>query len=164
MGKYDKVIVGLPKLSWASGSPHENIEYWEKVQLVKGEFKGGSAVLTKTYFKLRHERDAADEKVKALNLRLTALVGRIEELYEAEGIKNMTLLEGTLRLDPKPHAVVEKPEEFHQWCLDNGYAPQMNLAWQTTNSLVKERLLSGEPDPPGIKVFVKTTPAFTKPK
>ena len=164
MGKYDKVIVGLPKLPWASGSPHANEKYWEKVQIAKGEFKGGSTNLTKSYFEIRRERDVAEERLKALNLRLTALVWRIEELYEAEGIQSLKLTGGALRLDPVPFAVVEKPEDFHQWCLDNGYGPQMNLIWQTTNSLMKERLLSGEPDLPGVKAFVKTTPTFTKPK
>ena len=164
MGKYDHVIKDLPKLPWASGSPHENVEYWEKVDVAKAEFKGGSTDLTKTYFGLRRERDAADGVLKALNLRLTALVQRIEQVYEAEGVKSMKLAGGTLRLDPTPYAVVEDQEAYHQWCLDNGYEAKMNLGWMTTNSITKERLLSGEPNPPGVKVFVKTAPAFTKPQ
>ena len=49
-------------------------------------------------------------------------------------------------------------EAFRLWCdADPDLRRKMTLPWQTTNSLTKQLLLDGQPEPPGVTIWAKTT-------
>lgn len=66
---------------------------------------------------------------------------------------------GTHRDDHHPSAgddALLYGEDEHIFKPGGGLANKMALAWGTTNALTKERLLAGEPEPPGVSVWAKT--------
>jgi len=71
---------------------------------------------------------------------------------------------GVIRTDYLPHTYILDKPAYHQWCIDNGFLDQMQLSWQTTNSTMKEKLLSGEELPDCVEVYNKPTPVFTREK
>ena len=167
VGKFDSITPGLPVL------PPEirynavgGAAYQAKVDEAKGEFQDRKpSVLLTQYGDLRAQAEVKEREAKDLWLRVEAAAQLITEAYEAEGIPTMTVRGvGTMRTDHVPYAHVEDRGAFHEWALDHGYGPQMSLPWMTTNSIVKEMLLGGEDAPPGVTVYVKPTPVFTRDK
>lgn len=110
----------------------------------------------RSYRALRLHRDMLDKIDKLVGLHIEALEQILSERYEAAGIDSVKLVEGgSLGVTPDPVSKVTKPEEFREWCKEEELMGSFKLPWQTMNSLVKERLLAGEPEPPGVSVFMK---------
>lgn len=169
MGKYDGVVQGLeklpPEVRYASMG---GVKYHEKVEAAKlaDEFQDHTpTVLLTLYADLRRQAEEKEEEVKALNVRVEAAAQLLVEAYEMNSIDSLNVKKvGTLRTDYVPHTHVTDKAAFHQWCIDNGFEPQMSLPWQTVNSVMKEKLLSGEEVPECVSVYVKPTPVFTRDK
>lgn len=49
--------------------------------------------------------------------------------------------------------IITGKEAHRRWCVANGYDREMTLPWGTSNSLMKEALLSGQPLPAGVRPF-----------
>ncbi len=156
MGKWDKVNATLQPL------PDEfkqgGVEYYKKVHALAATIETREpSELIRIWKTLKAEEQRLDAEAKAARLKMRAHEALIEKIYDDQGITSMKLAEGgSLRIEPGPHAVIEDKEAFHEWCMEEGLQGSMNLLWQTTNSLVKDRLESGEPLPPGVKAFVKS--------
>lgn len=56
----------------------------------------------------------------------------------------------------EPTGKVIDKEAFRQWCIANGLETSLQLWPSTTNSIVKDRCVSGKPAPDGVKVFALT--------
>ena len=164
MGKYDAIVLGLEKLPPEIREGGANYQYAvDQEKLNYGDHT--PSVLIVQYADLRAQAEEKDREAKALRLRVEAISQLLMEVYEAEGITSMKVQGvGTMRTDFPPYSHVVDKETYRQWCLDNGFGPQMSLPWQTTNSVVKERLLTGQDIPPGVDVYVKPTPTFTREK
>ena len=154
--KYASILAKLPRFMG------EEPEYRKKVEAVadamKAEpgFEPHAAALARTYVAFRAEKDAANDVLSEINLRIAALEALLTTQYEVEGIPSSKLLTGeSVAIQPEPYPVVEDRDVYHQWCLDHGYASAMALPWMTTNAITKERLLNGEPEPAGIKCYVR---------
>lgn len=166
MGKYDSVIAKLERL------PAEYREggaaYQERINQAKTqeEFPDRSASgLMIKYADCRRVIDDLEEKLSEAKVLVEAASQLLVEVYEGEGLQSQRIGGvGTVRVEYKPHASVVNKEEFHEWCLANGFGPQMHLMWQTTNSIAKEKILNAEEPPPGVKVFNKPTPVLTREK
>jgi hypothetical protein len=157
VGKYDHVIKNLPKL------PPEPGPKQDRIDAAKAEFAGMSVKeLTQAYLNLRDEADELNARVEKLDERVQATEQLIVEVYEAEGIHSLKMFGGAaVRTDPIPYASVADKQTYRQWCIQQGLEDQMVLPWPTTTSIVKERLLNGDPEPPGVTVFCKTTVVAT---
>lgn len=166
MGKYDAVISKLERL------PAEYREggaaYQERINQAKTAeaFPDRTATgLMIKYAECRKKVDDLEDQLSAANLMVEAAAQLLVEVYEGEGLQSQRIGGvGTVRVEYKPHASVTNKEEFHAWCLENGFGPQMHLMWQTTNSIAKEKILNAEEPPPGVKVFNKPTPVLTREK
>ena len=80
-------------------------------------------------------------------------------------MENLKLSSGhSVRTQVEPNAVVRDKSVYRQWCVDNGFGELMVLPWQTTNSITKERLEDGNPEPEGIEVFSRTKVVLTSPR
>jgi len=164
MGKWDAVNQKLSKLppEFREGG----LEYYQRVVLTSQEVKTRDvAELVRAWKTFKAEEKQLEVQAKAIRLRLRAYELLIEKTYEGSGITTLKLEDvGSLRVEPSPHAVVTDKETFHNWCIEEGLQASMNLLWQTTNSLIKERLEAGEPFHdtetgeiiPGVKAFVRT--------
>lgn len=166
-GKYDSVLPGLPKL------PPADLTYQEKVQQFKDGVGTRDAVLIAgDYVTLRAKEAELKAELSKIHLAMEALEQLLTESQEIQaagwgdyGVKENALrlpTGETIRVQPEPYAYVKDKEAFRQWAIANGYERQMTLPWQTTNTLVKERLLQGEPEPDGCEAFCKTKIVLVK--
>jgi len=156
-GKYDKVLRDLQKLPPDLG---EDASYQIRINLAKAEVvaKHGQSPVTlaREWKRLRAVEDRVEAMAKKVRFRLRVYEQLIEETFEAQGISKFDFTEGgSVGYHPEPYSYVEDKDVFRQWCVDEGLLSSMSLAWQTTNSLTKERLLAGEAPPPGVKVYAK---------
>lgn len=155
-GKYAQVVARLQRLS-------EEPTYQAKVNAVKAaivaeeEYKPHASHLAQRYADKRIEKEAIEEVLSQCQLELTAIEQLMIDQYEVEGTSSLRLEDGpSIGVQPEPYAQVADRERYYKWCIDEGLGPQMQLPWQTTNSLTKERLLNGEEPPPGVTAFVRT--------
>lgn len=56
----------------------------------------------------------------------------------------------------EPYAQIMDKELFRQHCVAEGLEQSMHLPWNTANSMTKELLLKGEPEPPGVSIYAVT--------
>lgn len=159
MGKYTSVLRGLPKYSGEDASFNEKVA---AKRIAIGVVSASQAA--DGYTKARLAKDKADEEVSKANVEVAAWESIMQEVFEMEGITSLKLATGeTVSTYPEPYAQVSDPQAFRNWCMDQeGLGDRMQLAWATTNSIAKERLLAGEEPPPGITVFVKTKSRLNK--
>jgi aconitase B len=153
-GKYAGVIDKLPRV--LSTTP----DYQQRVNAVKAEllpvYQHASA-WARQYAELRASKKEAEEVVSGINLQIEAVSQLLIDQYEAEGFTKLTLADGSsVRVQIEPYAQVKDKEAFRLWCIANGYERSMALPWQSTNSIVKEALLAGNPEPTGVEAVAHT--------
>ena len=159
MGKYSTVASKLPPLQ------SDEQTYQENVEAIKQEISSAtqSTNFLHVYAEYRNARDAVREKLSAANLNLEAISQLLIEQFEVEGIESKRLDTGeSLGFHPEPYPGINDPEEFRLWCLEQGLERSMKLPWQSTSAIVKERLLSGEAEPPGITTYAKSKLVFRR--
>lgn len=154
-GKYSAITPNLPRLD------EEKPERQEKLNRIKAELtKNGSlsaATIAKLYAISREDMDRLNEEKSVIQLQLDAIEQLLKDRYEEEGLDMVRLDSGaSVSVQNEPYAVVKDREAFRLWCLANGYEREMTLHPGTTNSIVKELLLAGEPPPPGVAAFSRT--------
>jgi hypothetical protein len=155
-GKYANVTPHLPKLV----EPRS-----ERVEKVREQYRDQSAVnLARIYADLRRAHDEIADTLSSINERIEAVSSLIVTAYEQEGVSSLRIAETgqTVSVQSEPIAAfegttpeerVEAKERFRLWCLANGFERQMALHPSTTQALVKQLLLDGQPEPDGIKAF-----------
>lgn len=157
-GKYEKVLERLPKFK-------EEAKLQDKIQETKrfilSKIPRHASALAAHYVQVRLLKKALDEKRKKLNIEEAAIIQLMDEQFDAEGTTSLTLSSGAnVRLQYEPYATVKDRELFRLWCIENGLERSLMLPWSTTNSTVKELLLAGEPEPPGIATYNKVKGVF----
>jgi hypothetical protein len=148
--KYAKVFSRLEKLP-------EDPTYRDQIQALKQSISNRNPpALARTYASLRDKKTRIEEELKGVNLQIEAVSQLLVVAYETDSLVTLKLTSGrSVRVQPEPYAQVEDKEKFRLWCIENKLEKEMHLAWQSTNSLTKERLLEGQPEPDGIKAFIK---------
>lgn len=140
MGKYTKVLEGVPKL------PRERSEYQLKIDEAKVELnEKKTSEIAQVYVNRRREMDALEEKEKALNIKIEAAEQLLLDRFDAEDIQSIKLDDGAMvsgQVEPYP-GTTDK-EAFRLWCIEQHLEKSMHLHPSTLTSLVKERLLSGD--------------------
>lgn len=155
-GKYDRVVRSLSQLASEESGYQEKVDETKKAIRAHENFKPHASHLASLYVDAREQKAALEEEMYQVNLLLTALEQMTVEQYEVEGTNSIRLDSGaSVSVQMEPYAQVQDREVFRQWCVAQGLENLMSIPWQTTNSLTKERLLNGEPEPPGVKAFAK---------
>ena len=152
MGKYSSIASRFaPKPE--SGS------FQECVDEAKKNIQATSQVdLANQLLAVRAEKHEAKEILAAITVRLVALEQYLVDAFEHAGVTGIKLDTGeSISTQIKPWTRVEDKRAFRQWCVENGYEDALALPWQTTNSLVSDRLVEGLPEPDGIETFKQTT-------
>jgi len=157
-GKYAKVTQKLTRVFDVEPDYQEKVDACKR-ELAEGVgFEMSSAWLAQEYAATRDEKDAAEKVLSDVNLHLEALKQMIVERFDADGIDKLRTTDGqTVTVGVEPHAVIADPETFKEWCRrDPDLRNKMVLPFPTTNALVKERLLAGQPEPPGITTWARS--------
>tara|TARA_R110000824_G_scaffold46873_3_gene134246 strand:+ start:373 stop:843 length:471 start_codon:yes stop_codon:yes gene_type:complete len=114
---------------------------------------------------LRKQKSEVEASLSEVNLTLEAHIQMLINIYDEAGVENLKLASGhAIRTQVEPNAVVKDKEAYRHWCLSHGYEELMALPWQTTNSLTKDRLQEGEPEPDGVEIFARTKVVLTSPR
>jgi hypothetical protein len=66
-----------------------------------------------------------------------------------------------IRLQGVPFPLPSDKAKFREWCFANGYRDKMVLPDKELSDLSKTRLLNGQPQPDGVKAYVRTTIVYT---
>lgn len=149
--------------------PPEDAARQDRVNIRKSEILRESVVeltasqLARRYAQLRASEEVIEKQLKDVKFELEAITQLLISRYEEEGTSSVRLDDGTavsVIIEPKAN-VVDK-EAFRLWCLEQGLERSLQLPWSTTNALTKERLQNGEPEPDGVKAFMKFTPRLMK--
>jgi len=154
MGKYTSVAAGL--------TPRPEETAWQaEVTAIKRtvlDAEPSEADLAKDLLALRAEKDRVKDALSAINLRVGAYEQLICDQFESAGITQLRLESGdTISTQIKPYARISDRNLFRQWCVANGLSDALQLPWQTTNSLVADRLVEGLDEPDGIDCYKQTT-------
>ena len=154
-GKYAEVTAGLAPRPTAGGAYQDDVDR-EKRTII--DLSLSESDLAKHLIAIREERDQAKSALAEITVRLTGCEQLIADAFEASGITSMRLDTGdTVGTQVKPYARVADRGLFRQWCVEAGFEDALALPWQTTNQLVAERLLDGQPEPDGIETYKQTT-------
>ncbi len=150
MGKYDAVMKNLHKMEKPRNERHEEI----RASLPDTK----PATLAFHWATARKEKKEQEIVLKAIEDRLFVYASLLENTYEDEGISSLKVLETgeSVSVGFEPYAQVEDRDAFRQWCIEVGMEDQMTLPWQTTNTILKEHLLAGKAEPPGLKAWIRT--------
>lgn len=130
------------------------------------------------YALLREVKALISEWLSDANLLIEAVEGLMTEQMEVEGVASQRLVDGgSVSMSYEPYASVKDKELYRRWCATptdrcyvcgvgaeehgNGhdFTPgaglerSMHLWPSTTTALVKERLLDGQPEPPGVEAY-----------
>jgi len=104
------------------------------------------------YALVRHVRERMGTMDSLLSVTEEAMKVLMVEQMEIEGTSSIRLADGQLiSTYPEPYAKVVDKDLFREWCIQEGLMRQLALPWATTNSLLKQRLIAGEPEPPGVE-------------
>lgn len=158
-GIYDAVLPGLPERE--PEDPARQV----KVSMAKEEIKNRDPeAMAEQYVNLRKKADDLEDQLSVLNLLMEAYEQLLTASQKAKqpawgrygaNPNALRLPDGNaVRIQPEPYANVKDKELFRQWCIRNGYENQLQLLWQTTNSITKERLIAGDPEPDGVQATV----------
>lgn len=157
-GKYTEVVKTLPKLPASDAGFQEKVVARKRELIENDPLKMRSAAaLASEYRRLRDAKDEVEKVESRLNLEIEAISQLLVEQYEADGTSSIALATGgSVSTQLEPYAQVTDRDVVREWAVKEGLERQLALPWQTANALVKDRLLKGEPEPPGMKAYVRT--------
>lgn len=116
-----------------------------------------ASTLTRAYVDVRLTLDALKGLQSSAQLLLDAFEELMVEQMEVEGVASQRLDSGaSVSTYQEPYPQVQDKEAYRQWCVKHGFEKDMHLWPSKTASLVKEMLLAGEPEPPGVTAYAKT--------
>lgn len=108
-------------------------------------------------------KDGLEALLYECNLKIEAVTQLIfkseddgEPGWGAYGAKAnaVRLQDGTsVSVQEEPRCKVEDKEKFRQWCIQNGLENALQLWPSTMESLTRERLLKGQPEPDGVTAY-----------
>ena len=130
--------------------------YWDDVKShILKPTSGLSLEETNTLI-ARLGKEGIEDLLSECNLRITAVEQMLVDAYETEGVTSLKLEEGgSLAVQVEPYAQVQDRDVYRRWCVEQGLENLMTVPWATTSKLTKDRLLNGEPEPPGVKAYAK---------
>lgn len=165
-GKYATIVPKLPKYvdpdQTRAKRVQTTIDSIRSTATERGETIN-TGHLAACYAELRKEKDALKEKLSSIELEIEAFSKMLEDAYEADGITSQRLLDGgSVSVEYQPYGSIVDPLAFRSWCIKNGYETEMRLMPATVQSIIKERLVNGEPEPDGTKSFVMAKLVYRK--
>lgn len=108
------------------------------------------------YVKARRAKDALDVQVSLLETQIAAYTYLFVQRMEEDDVTALPFTDGVqLGSSVEPYPNVKDRAALYGWIKETGQEDLLTLNYQTLASITKQRLLEGEPIPPGIEVFMK---------
>jgi hypothetical protein len=168
--KYAAVFPKLKEMPVQDTSRQAQVDV-VKTAITKDGIPDGMQLAQRFAF-LRGEKQKIELQLKDIDLALEAFFQMLVEssrsddpAWGAYGVPKNTIRLASgekIAVQPEPKAVLEDPEANRHWAMENGYERLLRINWSTLNAMVKERLLKGDKEPPGVGVYVYYKPVFTK--
>lgn len=157
-GKYAHVINALPRLLGAEPAYQQKVEAVKEAMKKEPGFLHRASDLVHKYVMLRIEKEQIEAASYDVNLRTEAVKQLMAEQFEVESVSTMKTSEGiSVSTHLEPYARVENAALLQEWALaDPDLRRKLALPWMTVNGITKERLLAGEPEPPGVSIYAIT--------
>ena len=162
MGKYTKLRGVVPAFV-------EESSYQEKVNAEKQEILGvteggeGANVnrLAAFFASNKAAKDALEEQVSVINVRLEALSQLLCESLEEQSMEKVTLSSGaTGYIQDTPYPSVKDRVALYEWGEKEfgkkAWREMLTMNYNTLKAITSERLVGGKPAPAGVEVFLKT--------
>ena len=160
-GKYEHITPNLPK--FIEPEKHREKVEEKKTELLNGRVGVPARELATLFVGLRTKKDETEAQLKQDNLMLEAARDLLCEAMDDDNTTSLGLTGiGTIRVQREPYAEVKDKAQFRKWCVRNGLEESLMLPWQSTNSITKERLLAGKPEPDGVEAFQKDKVVLTR--
>jgi hypothetical protein len=124
----------------------------------------GAIGLAARFAAARVKKEEIERELKDVVLELSALSELMDDQFENEGVRTVSLIDGAaVRRQPEPYATVIDQPALLQWALnDDDLRNSLTIHWQKLNSLTKQLLMAGLPEPPGVKAWSKSKFFYTK--
>jgi hypothetical protein len=156
-GKYQKLRGAIAKFEL-------DTSYQSRVEEFKTNFLGTNpehanvAYLANAFASYKADKDALEDKVKSCNLALEALSQCIVSALEAESSQKIELSTGALvYLKDTPYASVADKDVFYAWIRKQKMESMLTINSRTLTGMTGEMLVKGQPPPPGVAVYLKTS-------
>ena len=152
MGKWDKVVAKLPPKPSDDPNRQYQVEQ-EKAKILESLGTGNIEQLVKLYISLRKQRDFFKTKLEPINLGLEALEQMLDEAFAGANVTSVHTNEGNVNVRREPVVSVVDKDGVRLWAIENGFERELTILWQTLNSVMKERMLTGFDVPECVKMY-----------
>ncbi len=136
-----------------------------------GRRKLNGQALAELYIVARADVETVAEAASRANLEMEAVSQLLIASQEAgdkdwgafgASDRGLKLTNGdSIRTQPEIYPVPSDKAEFRKWCYDNGFTDKMELPVKPMTDEAKRRLLNGETEPKGLKIYVRTKIVYT---
>jgi hypothetical protein len=170
-GVYDHILPHLPRMEMRDATRQDAIDALKKVIR---ERSPQAPSMGKRFKELRAEQSRLMDELSEVNLELAAYTQLLvdsqtdgaEGWGQYGGSKNtLRLITGdVIRVQPEPYTTIVDQEALRRFFIAEGLENLLTPHPQTVNANNKERLLHGQPELPGTKVWCKPKIVFVEDK
>jgi len=155
-GKYKHLRGKLPKF--------KNPPAWqEKVNDAKTLYvKLDTTDLGREFANFKVRKSTLEANIKDINTELEALSQLIVDRLEDGELEAIELANGIkVAIKDEPYASIDDRKKFYDWIKKTKQSGLLKINFQTLNAITKEMLIAGKKNPPGTKIFMKTSAKVT---
>lgn len=136
----------------------EEPERQQELDQVKVELKDlNVGDLAIEYRKWYDEKEKLNQAISDLNIKLDAAGQLLLENLERQGLEQLRTTDGstTLFIKDDVYCKQQNRAEYLDWIKKNGMEDLLTVHYSTMNAQTTDRLVKGQPVPPGIQAYFK---------
>jgi hypothetical protein len=119
--------------------------------------------LATLYRQISEEKDAKNEELAEIQVRLSAVEQIMWAAFEREGMTDVGFADGyKVTVEQKPSVKALDRDAIQKWMRANGLERLLSVHATTLSTLTLERLLEGLPPPDGVNVSLYPRTSLTK--
>ena len=130
----------------------------EEIDKAKVELQGKPmGDLASSYRQWYDEKEKLNQLISDLNTKLDAAGQLLLENLERQGLEQLRTTDGstTLFIKDDVYCKQENRHKYLTWIKQNGMEDLLTVHYSTMNAQTTDRLVKGQPVPPGIKAYFK---------
>jgi len=142
----------------------ENPPAWqEKIGQAKTNYlKLNTTELGREFASFKVQKNVAEANIKEMNTQMEALSQLIVERLETGDLESIELANGIkVGIRDEPYTSIDDQKKFYDWIKKTKQTGLLKINFQTLNAMTKEMIITGKKNPPGTKVFMKTSAKVT---
>jgi len=155
-GIYDHLIAKLPRLIGKEPERQAKINAIKDAMRKEPGYSDDSAARANAYVSVRVEEVEHDAIGAEISLRRDATEQLMLDAFKKHSQTSAQIGAYGISTHDEPYAQIQDKEALRLWLIANGYQNRMTLTWASVNSISKERLKLGEPEPDGVVTHAVT--------